>query len=162
MPRKKEKPQREVSLQMSPPELWRFEFVRHEVPPPPAWEQVPLVLGLGLIRTSAERLLVELSTEIKDVPSFYVHVVYRIAFHTQISDATPGELERELRVVVAQVAPATLYPFIREAVVAAMARAGLPILVLPLVNFRNIVSPKDVTIPPPPSDTQPMVDQGQE
>lgn len=152
MPASKRQPQPEAVLHVSAPELWRFEFIKHEGTSPDFdWENIPLSFNLGLSRFSTEQLGVELSIEI-DIPITYVIVVYRATFEIEMLDSDPDDLERELRVVAAQVAPSTLYPFIRETVTTTSVKAGLPPLVPPIINFRSLFDPTSIDLPTPPTN----------
>ena len=151
MPRKKPtaKP---AELRLSPPELWRLEFTRNELDGEfSATEHPPLIFGLGLNRISATRLGVELSVELKDFPPLSVMVAYRAVFDVE-SSGSPEELERDLRYVAAHIGPSALYPYVREAMSSAIVRAGLPPLVPPIVNFRNVFSADEVNLPNLPAE----------
>lgn len=149
MPREKT-PDRPPELRLSPPELWRLEFARKE----PAGEvdestELPLVFGLALNRVAVNKLGIELSVELKDFPPLTILVAYRSVFELD-STETGAALERDLKHIAAQVGPAALYPYVREAVSSTVARAGLPPLVPPIVNFRNVFDPDEVTLPAAP------------
>ena len=133
-------------LRLSPPELWRLHFTRHELPQDFSSEPPPLLFGLGLNRIAENRLGVELSVEIKDFPPLSVSAAYRSVFELDANSGT--DIDEQLRVIAAQVGPAALYPFLRETITSVVMKAGLPPVVPPVVNFRSVFNPKEVALPP--------------
>ncbi|MFL5806940.1 MAG: protein-export chaperone SecB [Roseiflexaceae bacterium] len=147
MPAKKRN-RRTPTVKMSPPELWRFEFIRDAANDDQTdLEELSFSFGLGLSRPSLERLAVEFSIEIKGTLTIQISVVYRAIFEIDMPDAKPEELEQELRFVAANLAPTALYPFARETVATTVAKSGLPPLIPPIINFRTLFDPKTVEFP---------------
>jgi preprotein translocase subunit SecB len=153
MPRKKptSASTRKVELRMSsPPELWRLSFTRDDAASTTEIDDAPpLLFSLGLSRFAANSLGVELTVEIKDFAPLHVLATYRCVFVVEV-EGEPGDIDRELRTVAAQIGPNALYPFLREAIASTVAKAGLPPLVPPVVNFRSVFSLQEVTLPPVP------------
>lgn len=148
MPAKKRKQNKEGLVRISPPQLWAFEFVREDVDNiPEQWVNLPFAFRLGLARPEAKRLDIELLTEIKETPGLRVSVTYRATFEIDASDTGPEALERELRIIAANIAPSALFPFIRETIATASIKAGLPPLLPPIINFQNLFDPDTVELP---------------
>ncbi len=138
--------QTDVRLKLSPPELWHLSFTRNELTEEFTSEPPSIIFGLGLNRISATSLGVELTVELTDFKPLSLRVTYRAVF--EIADGeTPDEIDLQLRLVAAQIAPAVLYPFIRETVLTTALKAGLPPVLPPIVNFRSVFDPAQVTLP---------------
>lgn len=138
--------QTDVGLKLSAPELWQLSFTRNELSEEFTTEFPPIVFGLGLNRISPTSLGVELSLELNDFKPLSLRVTYRAVFEIA-DDKSPAEIEQQLRFVAAQIAPTVLYPFIRETVLTTALKAGLPPVLPPIVNFRSVFDPAQVTLP---------------
>ncbi len=151
MPRKKtvSAPSRKLELRMSsPPELARLSFSRDDAAATSEVDDVPpLLFGLALSRFALNTLGVELSVEIKDFAPLQIVAAYRCVFAIDV-EGELGDIDQELRTVAAQIGPNALYPFLREVITSTVAKAGLPPLVPPVVNFRGVFSPEEVVLPP--------------
>lgn len=147
----KDRSQTKKTINITPPQLTRLEFTRHEVPIPPKWGRVPLDITFGLARPSPDRLGVELNIGINGIPAFSVAAGYRMILRFD-GDMLPEEVEREMHSVGVQLGLTTLFPYLREAISTTIVRAGLPPLTLPPMNLRGLLNPDNITIPPPPSD----------
>jgi preprotein translocase subunit SecB len=135
-------------LKLSTPELWHLSFTRHELNEVFSSEFPPLLFGLGLNRISSHSLGVELSVEIKDFAPLSLRATYRAVF--ELADTVdPEAVDSQLRFVAAQLGPSALYPFIRETVVTTAQKAGLPPLLPPIVNFRSVFDPNQISLPEP-------------
>lgn len=138
----------DAGLKLSTPELWHLSFTRHELSEAFSSEFPPLLFGLGLNRISFRALGVELSVEIKDFAPLSLRATYRSVF--ELADSVdPHEVDSQLRFVAAQLGPSALYPFIRETVVTTAQKAGLPPLLPPIVNFRSVFDPGQISLPEP-------------
>jgi preprotein translocase subunit SecB len=148
-------PSRNVDLRMSsPPELAKLHFSRDDAAPTSQTNQAPpLLFSLELSRFSTNRLGVELTVEIKDFAPLQILAAYRCVFAIE-SDSELGDVEQELRLVAAQIGPSALYPFLREAIASTVAKAGLPAVVPPIVNFRGVFNPDEVVLPPVPDESR--------
>ena len=143
----------EPGLNLSPPELWRLEFSRREgIADGPAADTTSLNFKLGLSRLSVVRLGVELQVELIDAPGVEMKAAYRAVFEIDGAERPAEDIERDLKVVAAHVAPSALYPFLRETLVTTAVKAGLPPVIAPIVNFRRVFDPKEIALPPVPKD----------
>lgn len=138
--------QTDVGLKLTAPELWHLSFTRNELSEEFTSELPPILFGLGLNRISATALGVELSVELSDFKPLSLRVTYRAVFEIT-DDKAPDEIDQQLRFVAAQIAPSVLYPFIRETVLTTALKAGLPPVLPPIVNFRSVFDPAQVTLP---------------
>lgn len=138
-------------VRISPPELRQFRFEKHDVAPGDVPKAAPpVVFGLGVNRISESTLGVELSLEIKDFVPCSVFVSYRAVFEL-VGPVTARERDERLLVLATQLGPGTLYPFLREVVTSATAKALLPPLVPPVVVFKDVFAAEQVRIPEPPA-----------
>lgn len=142
-------PLAKLSAQMSAPALARVRFERlNENPSDEELNAATLVqIGYGVARFSTERIGVELTVSSNENPAVSFEVAYRATFEVQ-GGTQDTDYVSELQAVTAYVASATLYPFIRETVTSLAHRAGLSKFTLPLVNFHELVKPKELDIPP--------------
>ena len=75
-------------------------------------------------------------------------MAYRADFTLEVAEGTPPEVyEAEMQRTAAYLAPATLYPFIREVVLTTIMRSGLTPFVLPIANFRQMFDPDQIVLP---------------
>jgi preprotein translocase subunit SecB len=115
-------------------------------------EQVQLNFGLRMRRVSLNVLGVQLALEVRGVDGLELGISYTAAFSVENADG--DELDRHLRFVAAQLGPSTLYPFLRETVVSLLQKAGLPVVVPPILQLGRMMDPADVKLPPPPDSTE--------
>lgn len=150
MSAKKPKRAGDGEVRISPPELRHFRFEKHDVASGEVPNAAPpVVFGLGLNRISESTLGVELSLEIREFAVCSVFVSYRAVFEL-VGPLTRAERKERLQVLATQLGPGTLYPFLREVVVSAAAKALLPPLVPPVVLFKEVFAAEQVQIPEPP------------
>lgn len=142
-------------VRISPPQLTQLEFkldkAAESISP---WGDVQLEFELRLVRFAIDSLGVELQIELKNVEAIACKAAYRAVFALDLSHLKDdrGDIEREIRTVVTQLGPTTLFPFLRETISTTVAKAGLPPLVLPLLNLRAMFDAAGVEIPAPPVD----------
>jgi preprotein translocase subunit SecB len=142
------KPLPQVPLNISPPELNHLRFERKQGKGPEAGEfQVPLSTGLSVARFSEDEIGVELSVGIHDLPAFDIEASYRARFQI-VSTEEFEDLETALKTVAARIAPAALYPFVRETLASTLQRAGISLPLLPVLNFGAMFEPATVELPP--------------
>ncbi len=161
MPSRKKQATNPAQIKISSPELVRLIFVRDESAEDiTSWGNIQMQFQVGVARLGMHRIGIELQVELKDLPATECKVAYRAGFAIQQSEKKTENqaIEKDLRDIVLLLAPATLYPFLREAVASTAARASLPPLVLPLVNFRVLFRDLEVVIPPYTSEVSMMDD----
>jgi len=98
-------------------------------------------------RFSDDEIGVELSVGLKDLPGFEIEATYRARFQI-ISTEEVEDLEVTLKTVAARIAPAALYPFVREVIASTLQRAGVSLPLLPVLNFGAMFDPETVELPP--------------
>jgi len=104
--------------------------------------------ALTIGRPSADALIVELGLSLDHKEVLRSEVVY--AGQWVSTDGGEAMSDQDLKYFAAKVAPSILYPFLRETLASLSVKAGLPPLVLPVVNFERVFNPADVAVPPPP------------
>lgn len=145
----KAKPLPQLPISISPPELWKLEFERKDSDESAAElpTEIPLATGLSVARFGTDEIGVELSVALRELPTFSAEVSYRARFQVRKTEDI-DDLEVALKTIATRIAPATLYPFVREAIASAAARAGLQMPVLPVLNFAAMFSASEVELPP--------------
>jgi len=125
----------------------RFERLPQNEAPAPTSGELDANIGLGVGRPARDRLNVELSVAFETPGAARVEVTYLAQFR-RASDA-PAETPEEdyWRAIAAQVAPVVLYPYIRETINSLTGKAGIPSMILPVVNFRAMFDPAEIAIP---------------
>lgn len=150
-----EERQAEVELRMTTPHLWRLQFEKKPKESPALAEpadmtKIEVHFGLQLARVSMNGLGVELSATVDGHPDATMEVAFRARYMLAGSwkDLAPDELESRLGEIARGVAPAALYPYLREALGSASARAGIEPILLPIVDFRSFFASEEVEVPP--------------
>lgn len=149
----KANPLPQLPIAISPPELWRLEFKRKQVKEQDieVGDEVPLLTGLSIARLATDEIGVELSLSIQELPQFAIEVSYRSRFQVQSTEQV-DDLAGMLKTIAARIAPATLYPFVRETVASVLARAGVDAPLLPVLNFAKMFDPDEIELPPIPGE----------
>lgn len=149
MPPKKRKALVQPPIRLSSPELWKLEFEQLETDDNEIdLTSLPLIFQLSVNRLSTYQVGVEFGVQITELQSLRVVVAYRIVCEIELDGATDEQLDQQLRSIAGHFLPTTLYPFIRETITTNAAKAGLPPLVLPVVNFRKMINIDELQIPP--------------
>lgn len=141
-----------VEVRVSLPELWRLEFVRRDARGSSTEANLPFSFELGLNRFSHEQLGVELTVSTDESQPIYLVITYRAVFSAIVRDENGLDMEKEWRHIAAQLAPVVLFPFIRETVATTTMKSGLPPLLPPIINFRNVFDPDEVVVPHEPEE----------
>lgn len=155
MPPRKKQRVSQTTVHISPPELTQLEFKLGEAAGGiSSWRELQFELGLRLARLAIDRLGVELEIELKNTAAIACKAAYRATYTLDLSHPNDDRaIERELRNVVMQLGPTTLFPFLRETIATTVAKAGLPPLILPLINLRTMFEEAQIEIPAPPVDS---------
>lgn len=106
--------------------------------------------NLGLTRFTQSDLGVELSMDLDNAPQLTARIAYRAIFRIMSTPTESDAEERYLRRLGARVAPAVIYPFIRETFVAIFQKALFPPMVPPIINFETVFDLDSVQVPPVP------------
>lgn len=137
-------------VRLSQPRLRQIEFEwRGESAPtePPRFQ-----FGMQLYRYTAAMLGVDFMVTAIDNPELTAHVTYFVIFEIEEGSPESRQMDRALTMLAARVAPVTLYPFCREALVGMAQRAGMTELVPPITNVGALWSPEELTLPEPPAE----------
>jgi hypothetical protein len=110
---------------------------------------------MQMYRHSVASLGVEFSVTEIDNPDLTGSVTYTVLFEVEDGSPESQQMERALKMLAARVAPVTLYPFCREALVSMAHRAGLMDFVPPITNVGALWTPEELDLPDPPSDDDP-------
>ena len=129
--------------------LHDVEFRRTGAKVPAADTEIPTLFQLGTTRLQAEALGVEFSLEVNLPDTFFARVVYRAVFVREGPPVSAEEEEAMWRAVAGRVAPMAIYPYIRETLSGLTARAGLPAVVLPILNIGGMFPPESIRIAAP-------------
>lgn len=135
------------------PELWRLDFTLKDMPIESATPAEGSVkINLRLYRLSRERLGVELSAQVEDIPSLHVNATYRAMFELEQPPESDREVENAVRNIGVQLGPRVLYPFVREVISDVTLRAGLSPFILPIVNLDELLKPEAIQVPSFPAE----------
>lgn len=146
-PRKKKNPV-DIKVRVSVPELVRLDFTRHDNAIQADDDDFGLTFNLRLARISLYCIGTELELTLTNSIRMSCSVAYRADFTLEVAEGTPPEVyEAEMQRTAAYLAPATLYPFIREVVLTTIMRSGLTPFVLPIANFRQMFDPDQIVLP---------------
>jgi hypothetical protein len=115
-------------------------------------EEIPTEFKLRVGRLSQLELFVEFGVEIVEIHGLTGLCIYRAEFSLKEGSPEAANAEEAFRSLAARLAPTLLYPFVREALHSAAARAHLPSIVAPIVNFSGVFDSASVEIPAPPED----------
>ncbi len=107
--------------------------------------------GMQLYRYSFSLLGVDFTVTEIDNSDLTCSVTYHVVFEIEDGSPESHQMDRALRMLAAQVAPTTLYPFCREALVSMANRAGLTEFVLPVTNVGALWTPEGIDLPAPPA-----------
>lgn len=119
---------------------------------------LPIQLGFALARFSENVFRMDLTVSAKDAGPASFKVTYGAVFRILLAEGETcdaAEYDNVVRNVLVYSAPSVLYPYIRETVSSLFSRAGLGPIALPLINFRQVVDPAQVKVPPVPDDPEP-------
>lgn len=105
---------------------------------------------LQLYRYSNESMAVDFTVTEIGVPDLIGRVTYQVVFEIEEGSPESRQMEVALRMLTARVAPVTLYPFCREALVSMAHRAGLADFVPPITNVGALWSLEEIPLPDPP------------
>jgi preprotein translocase subunit SecB len=143
------------------PDLWSAHFDRIDLDALPS---APVRIGtehtVNLYSSHKQHLLVELETTINGAQWLEIKVVHRIGFIIRgvIDDGDRRQLLRDLG---SRVAPQTLLPFARQAIMSLTQQSGLPSLTIPLLDiatdFTDVEIPES-DVPAPGELTEPDAD----
>jgi hypothetical protein len=139
----------QISL-IAGPELWRLDLEREDGVPDqliPADGAGTLSFKVGFNRTSRERLGVEFSVVVEGLPALRLTATYRVVLEASPASLDDDEIELAMRQIGLRVAPTLVFPFARETLASVVQKAGLPALVLPLVNFSKVFDSEATHIP---------------
>lgn len=146
---RKRKASPDVQVRMTPPELHTFIFIKREANAQPDDAPGPaLSFSLGLTRLALEAIGIEFTLEIDGLAGTEIKVVYRAQLAVEAEGMPSDKLENELRQAVSYLAPAVLYPYMRETISTAVLKAGMKQIMPPIVNFREIFVDTEVAMPP--------------
>lgn len=95
---------------------------------------------LNVARLSPTEISVEFGAEVEGVRSVTAKCTYRALYRLRPGSPEEQQPDVALRGVATRVAPVMLYPFVREALQNAASRAGLPELLMQIVNFSTMFS----------------------
>lgn len=145
-------PPRENAVRLlSGPFLSEFTFRRKAEPTEEVSHELSrLEFKVNLTRFPGHRLLVELAMSIEQIPGLEARAAFRSLFEIGSASMDAAQEEENIRLVGARLGPAVMFPFIREMVVSATQKAGIPPLVPPIINFTTIFDPAQVNVPPAP------------
>lgn len=141
----------ELPIIMSSPKLWALRFSRteahDEAHDEPEAQKSPLSFNLGFARPARDQLGVEFTVELSHEGAADILVTYRADFKLEPEEGQDVDYDAAFRQIGGSVAPAAIYPFMREVVASAASRAGLPPILLPVINFRHFFKPEDISVP---------------
>lgn len=123
---------------------WRGDTVLSTVP--------QFQFELQLHRNSTASIAVDFTVTEIDNPALTSSVTYQVLFEIEDGSPESRQMEMALRMLAARVAPVTLYPFCREALVGMAHRAGLADFVPPITNVGALWTPDEVPLPAPPAE----------
>jgi hypothetical protein len=139
-------------VRISQPRLSNLEFSWDGVPEAAIPNPVKFEFSMGFQRFSVYELGVEFRATLEEVPDLTASAAYRVTFALDPESPEGREPEKALRQIAARMAPVTLYPFCREALVSTAQRAGLLNVNAPISNVGLLWEPGELDIPAPDED----------
>lgn len=137
-----------VSMRLNSVILEQMSFERLGKRPGEAEAELEVQFSLATRRPEQDSLHVRLTLRLAHAQVFEGEITY-VGTFTQTKDLGQDEDgEEELRFFAAKVVPKILYPYMRETVTSTAVKAGLPALLLPVINFANVFDLDDVELPP--------------
>lgn len=134
-------------LQVSGLVLYSLQFV--PLGPSENMEDLDWDVSLGTAYMPPTSLGVEMSTVVRCENAFEVTITYRVTFNRMKPFSDDEDQEGFWRSIVAFAAPVVLMPYIRATFSWLVAQAGIPGILLPLINPQQIISPDEVVLPSP-------------
>ncbi len=113
-------------------------------------ESAKFEFTLAFQRFDSFQLGVEFRATVVDVPDFHAEAAFRAVFVLDPESPEGKDPDMALQLIAVRMAPVTLYPFCREALVSTAQRAGLTRFTPPIANVGLLWSPDEIEIPPPP------------
>lgn len=95
---------------------------------------------LNVARLSPTEISVKFSAEVEGARAVTAKCTYRALYRLRPGSPEEHQPDIALRGVATRIAPVMLYPFVREALQNAASRAGLPELLMQVVNFSTMFS----------------------
>jgi hypothetical protein len=129
------------------PRLYSAAFMRESDDEIPAAAEGKIDFKLRLARLEFLKLGVEFGVSIEEVQGLVASVLFRMTLTLEEESPEAADPETAFRQAAARLAPTVMYPYVREALSSLATKAQIPNFVLPIINFGEIYSADEISVP---------------
>jgi hypothetical protein len=104
---------------------------------------------LNVTRLSSTEIAVEFGLDVDGIPEISARCTFRAKYRLRPNSPEEQNPEEALKGVATKLAPAMLYPFVREALQRSAVQAGLPAFLVPIVTFASMFDDFELPVTPP-------------